>query len=106
MLTKAQVKADFLKLVNTPHGNVVTVGFGGNTASGLKSTERKGISIGEFGEVVTDAFTVRIAYDAFGTMPAEKDLVTIDGTSYQVGEVSYSGFGGIAKLFLMDKDAG
>lgn len=105
MLTKAQARLDFLKLINTAHGTIVTLGFGGQTVSALKSTERKTIDISTMGETVGDTFSLRCVYDAFTTMPDEKDVVTVDGVEHQVGAVSYAGFGAICRITIFDEDA-
>ena len=107
-----------LRGAKTPHGEIVIVGFGGETARGLKSTTVKTVDISEMGESVGDIFSVRIATSDFMPPPAEKDIVTLTpiiqvsatqtqlGTpkDYQVAETRYSGFGSILRLFILDED--
>lgn len=105
MLDKTQAKKDFLKLISIPMGNVVTLGFGGSTVQALKGTERTSVDISSVGEVIGDTFTVRCVFDAFTTMPAEKDIVTVDGVEHQVGGVSFAGFGAVCRIVIFDEDA-
>ncbi len=105
MLTRAQAKLDFLKLIAIPHGNIVTLGFNGSTVQALKGTERTSVDISSVGEIVGDTFTLRCVYDAFVTMPAEKDIVTVDGVEHQVGAVSFAGFGAVCRIIIFDEDA-
>lgn len=107
MLNAAQVRRDFNKLrdVAHEHGEVVVLGFAGRTCRALKSTQAKSVRIHEYGEEVGDLFTVRFLVTDFPTLPAEKDVVTVDGVEYQVGEVRFSAFGQIVRAFLMDGDA-
>ena len=104
MLTIDQARKDFDKLLTVPCGTVVTVGFGGRTAQALKSTSRDSVTINEYGETIGTFFTIRMRSDAFNTMPKEKDTLTIDGTEFQVAENSLSGFGGIYRAHILDKD--
>ncbi len=91
---------------NYPHGELVTMVFNGVTAAkkGLKSTSVKTVQVTEMGEVVGDTFTVRLLVSDFATPPAEKDMITLDGTEYQIAETRYSGYGAILRLFILDGD--
>ena len=104
MLAIDQARLDLDKLITVPCGTVVTVGFGGRTAQALKSTSRDSVTINEYGETIGTFFTIRMRSDAFTTMPKEKDTLSINGTEFQVAENSLSGFGGIYRAHILDKD--
>lgn len=106
MLTPAQVKSDFNKFRDETHehGAIAVVKFGGVSIRCLKSSKTKTVTIHEYGEDEQELFTLRFLIDDFPTPPVEKDVLDVDGTEYQVGEVRYSGFGQILRAYMIDVD--
>jgi hypothetical protein len=107
MIDATQIKADFNKLrdPNHEHGVIVTMGFGGQTCRAIKSTRVESVRLNDFGEEVGDLFTLRFLVTDFNTPPKEKDVVTVNGVEYQVGEVRTSGFGQIMRAYIIDEDS-
>lgn len=106
MLNATQIKADFEKLrsADHEHGQIVTLGHDGETCRALKSQQTKTVRIHDYGEDEGDMFSLRFLIDDFTIVPREKDVVTVDGVEYEVGEVRYSGLGQIIRIFCMDSD--
>ena len=107
MIGPAQIRADFDKLRSTDHehGEIVALGFGGKIIRALKSAKTRSVTLHEYGEEEGDLFSVRFLVTDFDVIPHDKDVVTIDGEEYQVGEVRLSGFNQIARAFIMDVDS-
>ena len=108
MINEEQIKADFNKLRDPKHehGTIKNMVFDGQpSVRVIKSTSNRTLEISEYGEKVGNMFTIRFLTDDLTTLPAEKDIIALDGTEYQVAEVHFSGLGQIVRVYCLDEDA-
>ena len=107
MLNEAQIRTDFNRMRTCAYrqGELVDLTFGGTTVTGIKTNVRRGVTITNLGETFGTIFAIRFLDTDFSTAPNEKDVVTVAGVDYQVGEVATSHLGVIYKIILFDEDA-
>jgi hypothetical protein len=107
MIGPQQVRADFNKLrdPNHPHGEIQVMEFDGHKVRVIRSTSNKTLEIHDYGEKVGIMFTVRFLADDLPTLPAEKDIIKLDGVEFQVAEVHLSAFKQIVRVYCLDEDA-
>jgi hypothetical protein len=107
MITPAQIRADFNKLRDPAHehGQISILRFNGHECRAIRSTSNKTLEVHDYGEKVGFMFTVRFLVDDLPSLPAEKDIISLDGTEFQVAEVHLSAFGQIVRVYCLDEDA-
>jgi len=107
MITPAQIRADFDKLRDPAHehGQISVMSYGGHSCRVIRSTSNKTLEVHDYGEKVGVMFTIRFLADDIPHLPAEKDIISLDGTEFQVAEVHFSAFGQIVRVYCLDEDA-
>ena len=103
-LTKASLEAIHVSLQATLPGQVVSVSYDGNTASGIKSTVETDPDLEEYGRMSNYKFSVRIQADDLPGVDVQK-LVTISGTDYLVLDTVKDHTGAMLRLHLGDEHA-
>jgi hypothetical protein len=105
MINKAQLQKDFLKMFTYKPGDIVTVVFKGQTAQALRSAIQNSVRNEMMGEIAVVVANLRMLGDAMPVMPQDNDIVTVNGESFQVANVSFSSFSATCKLAIVDPNA-
>ena len=103
-LTKASLEGIHDSLQATFPGQVVTVSYDGNTASGIKASVATDPDLEEYGHLSSYKFSVRIQADDLPGVDVQK-LVAISGTDYLVLDTTLDHTGAMLRLHLGDEHA-
>lgn len=97
MSIQSDIRTGFAAIKTAMPESVVSVGFGGATADGIKSNWRRVADLGDMGERGLATGTVRVDASELGT-PERGDRVTIDGEGAIVTDTALDAAGALLTL--------